>query len=173
MRTKPASPNSLPGPDEEAAPRERLRERHVVDADVDEEEVRLGRNRPRAGLARAISARRSRPTAFASLRSSTSSSRRRLARPAARAARLTLKGSRTTSSMPTSGSSTIAYPSRRPAIPKIFENVRMRITGRPALDVPQAVEAQRGIDVLDVGLVHDDAAALGERPPGAPPTPRA
>ena len=35
------------------------------------------------------------------------------------------------------------------------------MTGRPGLDVAHPVEAHRGIDVLDVGLVHDDRAAVG------------
>ena len=43
-------PELAPGPDQEATPREGLHERDVVHAHVDEEEVRLRGNRPRARL---------------------------------------------------------------------------------------------------------------------------
>ena len=156
IRTKSARPASRA--DEEAAAR--AGEGDVVHPHPDEQEVRLRRVRLGARLAER-SASRSRPASLARRRVSTSSAWSRLARPAARAARLTLKGSRTTSIM--------AASARHDRVAEAEagepEDLRERAhddDGEAGLDVAHPVDAHLRIDVLDVGLVDDDRAAVGD-----------
>ena len=140
-RTMPGSPNSVP-------PRTRMprclsasHDRDVVDAELDEHEVRLRRMGRSAGRLPALrpGPRARRPPRHAGGRRSPD--RQRLRCPAASAARLTLNGSCTRSSSRATSGSEIAKPTRRPASPRIFENERMTITGRPVEHVAPAVDA--------------------------------
>ena len=161
IRTKPARPNSLPARTRKPAARQPLCERDVVHADVDEEEVRLRGYGVGAGLAEALG------QALAPRVVRQPAVLDELGAPQARPARGeggAVDVERLLDDVEELGER-LADDRVAEAQAREPEDLRERPHDddrRPASTSREPVEAHARVDVLDVGLVDDDRAALGD-----------